>query len=196
MTTARATPHYWLEFSPGAARTGAELAVLRRGVGQEPGTVPEMWRFHHVTVSDSVADTGVPSARLAAEHTSLTLFAVHQQSQRKTMHQEGTGLGTALKLLRQSEQYKNNPDALNARVNALATSGDVTELAHHLRGLITLLRGIGQPLDYTRLFYDVLGWHTPEGQARVRRRWGAQYYDWTSDKRDKPEKATTTAKSK
>ena len=177
MTTDR-RPMYWEEFSPGSPRAGAELACLRRGVGREPGNVPEMWRFHRVRISDHEARTGAPSAPLTAEHTALTLFAVHQQAQRTCMHHRGTGLGTALRLLRQSSQFKDNPAALDTRVNALATSTDVAELAHHLRGLVTLLRGIGQPLDYTGLYYDVLYWHTPQGQERTRRTWGAQYYDW------------------
>ncbi|MER6010192.1 type I-E CRISPR-associated protein Cse2/CasB [Streptomyces bluensis] len=183
MSTEPKRPRYWWEsFSPDAARAGAELAVLRRGIGKEAGSVPEMWRFHRASLDSYEADTGLPSARLRAEHTALTLFAVHQQSQRKSMHQEKTGLGQALRRLRQSDKYKSNPETLDTRVNVLATSFDVAELAHHLRGLTTLLRGIQQPLDYTRLYYDVLGWHSPEGQDRARRRWGAQYYDWADAK--------------
>ena len=181
MTTDRPT-YWWEDFSPEAARSGADLAVLRRGIGAQPGTVPQMWRFHRTRISDFEADTGAPSARLTAEHTALTLFAVHQQSQQRPMHIDTIGLGTALRLLRQSEKYKNNPDALNARVNALATSSDVPELSYHLRGLITLLRSIGQPLDYTRLCSDVYSWHFDDGPDRVRRRWGAQYYDWAGEK--------------
>ncbi|KPI15684.1 CRISPR-associated protein, Cse2 family [Actinobacteria bacterium OK074] len=185
--TERKKPAYWWEkFSPTKTpHAGAALAALRRGIGQEPGAVPEMWRFHEAELESAVAETGAPSAELTAEHTALTLFAVHQQSQRQPMHRKGTGLGSALRRLSQSPQYKETPDALNARVNALATSADVLELAHHLRGLITLLRGIGQPLDYTQLHDDILAWHYPDGQARVRRRWGAQYYDW-SKKSDQP----------
>ncbi|MGW3731173.1 type I-E CRISPR-associated protein Cse2/CasB [Streptomyces sp. NPDC000851] len=187
MTTTDRRPMYWEEFSPDSARAGAELACLRRGVSREPGNVPEMWRFHRVRISDHDARTGAPSAPLTAEHTALTLFAVHQQSQRKSMHRQGIGLGASLRQLRQSEKYKKNPQALNARVNALATSADVPELAHHLRGLITQLRGIGQPLDYTSLFSDVLAWHSPEGQERTRRRWGAHYYDWADSKTKQPQ---------
>jgi CRISPR system Cascade subunit CasB len=182
VTTSR-RPKYWEDFSPAATRAGAELAALRRGVGQEPGSVPDLWRFHRVHISEYEADTGAPSDRLTAEHIALTLFAVHQQAQRQSMHREKTGFGTALRHLRQSDKYKTIPDALDARVNALATSGDLPELTHHLRGLVTQLRGISQPLDYTRLYYDVLAWHVPEGQDRVRRSWGAQYYDWAGPKR-------------
>ncbi|MCX5206046.1 type I-E CRISPR-associated protein Cse2/CasB [Streptomyces sp. NBC_00237] len=181
--TARRRPLYWEDFTPGALRAGAELAALRRGIGQEPGNAPDMWRFHRVRISEYEAQTGAPSSTLAAEHTALTLFAVHQQSQRTSMHRAKNGLGSALRTLRQSDQYRNNPEALDTRVNALATAEEVGELAHHLRGLVTQLRGISQPFDYTALFYDVLRWHTPEARDQVRRRWGAQYYDWADTER-------------
>ena len=43
----------------------------------------------------------------------------------------------------------------------VATSTDTTELIGHLRGLVTLLRGHEQPLDYTRLFSDLCHWDDP-----------------------------------
>lgn len=181
---------YWEEFSPAAARSGADLAALRRGLGQEPGSVPELWRFHRASISSYEADSGELSPNLAAEHAALTLFALHQQSQRQPMHHRDIALGAALRRLRASDPYKNSPEALDTRVNVMATSGDVPELVNHLRGLVTLLRRSGQPLDYTRLYYDVRDWHFPERQDRVRRRWGAQYYDWAGTAKPEPKHAT------
>jgi hypothetical protein len=40
----------------------------------------------------------------------------------------------------------------------------------HLRGLVTQLRAIGQPLDYTRLMTDLRDWPDPARLAAVRRR--------------------------
>ena len=171
---------YWVKFDPRDKGSGAALAQLRKGVGRQAGSVPELWRYHAVVISDYEADTGVVSAPLAAEHAALTLFAVHQQSQDTSMHRADEHLGIALRKLRASKQFKDNPEALDRRVNSAATATSVAELVHHLRGLVTLLRGEHLPIDYTRLAQDIADWHHPDTRARARSRWGAQYYAWNS----------------
>ncbi|MFF8414505.1 type I-E CRISPR-associated protein Cse2/CasB [Streptomyces omiyaensis] len=175
---------YWEEFSATASGAGADLAALRRGLGQEAGGVPELWPYHRCVLPEYVAEEGHRDYRLTAEHAALTLFAVHQQHQQQPMHVAGVGTGVALRALRKSEKF--SEEAVDRRVNAAATSTDTAELVHHLRGLVTQLRGIRQPLDYTRLYRDIRNWHFPEGQERVRRSWGAQYYAWTAGSGDRP----------
>jgi CRISPR system Cascade subunit CasB len=154
---------------------GADLAALRRGIGREPGTVPEMWRFYTTLVA-----TGVVTNRLRAEHTALTLFGVHQQSKTTPMHQTGHGLGTALRAVRRSDKF--SEQAVDRRFTAAATATSMAELALHLRGLVALLHDhdIDQPLDYTQLFRDLNDWQYPQNQGRVRRRWGSQYFVWSA----------------
>ena len=171
-------PWYWATFDPKARSAGADTAALRKGLGREPGSVPELWRFYKVAVPEEVAATGRITSELAAEHAALTLFALHQQSQAASMHQDGEHIGSALLKLRGSDQFSANPGALDQRVGAAATATSVTELVFHLRGLITLLRGKQLPLDYTQLTHDIADWRWPEHQARVRRRWGASYFAW------------------
>ena len=178
LTTRR--PWYWTRFNPADKSAGAETAQLRRGVGQPAGSVPELWRHYAVAISDYEAATGVMPTGLVAEHAALTLFGIHQQSQSTSMHRPGEHIGTALRKLRSSPQFADNPEALDRRVNAAATSTSVTELVFHLRGLITLLRGQQLPLDYTKLTEDIAGWHHPDARARARRRWGANYYTWNA----------------
>jgi CRISPR system Cascade subunit CasB len=182
-----ARPHYWQRHTDGSGAwtqrgpaPGADLAALRRGIGREPGTVPEMWPYYTALSAD-----GRLSARLRAEHLALTLFAVHQQSQRQPVHRGGVGLGTALLKLR--ERDKSSAAAVDRRFGAAATATTLSEVGHHLRGLITQLRGVtSQPgLDYTQLVDDLYRWQFPDGQARVRRRWGSQYFAW-SPKADAP----------
>jgi CRISPR system Cascade subunit CasB len=176
---AKRGPWLWQDLDPGAARAGAVLATLRTAVGRSPGDVSGLWSHYRVVVPDDVAARGTIHPHLAAEHAALTLFAVHQQSQDTRMHQDGSRLGTSLRALR-STAFKDNPDALDRRVNAAAATDSVQELTVHLRGLVRLLRDQHIPLDYTALVQDLADWQHPNARGYVRRRWGAQYYVWSS----------------
>lgn len=185
MTNGRPT-HYWLRYTDGdgawnrrGPAPGEELAALRRGIGRDPGTVASMWPYY-----TQLDDAGRRTERLEAEHLALTLFAVHQQSQARPVHRTGVGLGTALLALRRSGKF--SEEALDRRVGAAATATSTGEVAHHLRGLVTQLRGVSDVagLDYTRLFRDLRNWHIAERRAEVRRRWGGQYFAWTRETAD------------
>lgn len=148
---------------------GSDLAALRRGAGRDAGDVPEMWRYYTTLRRD-----GRRTSLLAAEHAALTLYAIHQQSKVRPMHVSGIGLGTAMRALRLSDKF--SQDAVDRRFAAAATAISFGEVCLHLRGLITQLRTIDQPLDYTRLYRDLVGWQDPERVASVRREWGGQYF--------------------
>jgi CRISPR system Cascade subunit CasB len=175
---------YWEDFDPAGRHVGADLAVLRKGVGRRVGDVWEMARFYR-----SVPADGTTTAGLWAEHAALALFAVHQQSQSASMHRAGTQLGAAARLLHtggtaaggkrsQSEPSggRYSEEAVNRRMHQTATATDPTELVTHLRGLVTLLRTIKQPLDYTQLRRDIERWHYPDARAGIRARWARHYF--------------------
>lgn len=176
---AKRGPWLWEELDPKQARAGAVLATLRTGVGRAPGDVSGLWRYYRVVVPDEVAATGRIHPNLAAEHAALTLYAVHQQSQSIPMHRKDAFFGVALRALR-STAFKDNPDALDQRVNAAAATDSVKDLTIHVRGLVRMLRDQRIPLDYTALVEDFAAWQYPNARVMVRRRWGAQYYVWTS----------------
>ncbi|HWO61545.1 MAG TPA: type I-E CRISPR-associated protein Cse2/CasB [Umezawaea sp.] len=157
---------------------GRELAALRRGLGRLAGSVPQMWPYYRSVIPSA------ESPRLDAEHAALTLYGIHQQSQRHPMHRPGIGLGDALRQLKNHDGV--SEEAVTRRFNAAATATSVGELVAHLRGLITQLRGKDIALDYTRLREDLLGWINPAGQSWVRRRWGMQYHAWHSAEADVP----------
>lgn len=168
---AEGPPYYWTRFRSGDAPPGGDLAALRRGLGTNPGAEPLMWRFYcHLT------DEGKIDSKLRAEHAALTLFGIHQQSQRRLMHWNGTRLGEALRTLRLSSRY--SEAALDRRVAQCATADDVGEMTYHLRGLISMLKTTPDPqgLDYSLLVRDLIAWQHPDGRARVRRRWGSDYF--------------------
>ena len=89
------------------------------------------------------------------------------------MFAPGRGLGHAARTLI-GPPDEENPSA-RARFNALVTSTTVTELLHHLRGLISLLRARSIPLDHAMLADDILHFQQPDGARRIRLTWARQY---------------------
>lgn len=176
--------YYWQRHTDGQGRwltgespPGADLAALRRGLGKDPGAVPEMWRYY-----TTLNPAGTWTPQLAAEHLALTLFAVHQQSKQDPMHRDGVvfAFGSAVRALHK----KFSPDAVDRRFAAAATATSPNELGMHLRGLVSQLHDIGQPLDYTLLLADLVAWHNPARIPAVRRRWGSQYFAWKAEPAD------------
>lgn len=153
---------------------GEDLAALRRGAGRPAGSVPQMWRFY------TAGDTGGkdPSPGLNAEHIALVLFGFHQQSEHRLMHSSRRSFARALRDLRGSKRFNDREPALDAKVSAAATATSIGELGWHMRGLVALLKDAEISFDYSALVTDISMWQQPAGQARVRRRWGRDYYSW------------------
>ncbi|MEV6982384.1 type I-E CRISPR-associated protein Cse2/CasB [Sphaerisporangium sp. NPDC051017] len=170
---------------------GEELAALRAGLGREPGTVPALWPHYRSRVDDQLARRSRVSEEQKAEHAALALYGLHQQSRSEPMHRPKVRLGQALRRLHQSGKF--TQDAVNRRVNAAASATQVSALLTHLRGLITQLRTIGQPLDYDLLLDDIRAWQRPETRQRARRRWGLDYYGWSTSDQATPDPQPATA---
>ncbi len=183
-----ATPYWrgtWRWAANHGVPPGEDLAAFRSGLGQPAMSVPAMWPFYSSPTNDALARKGKVSTEQAAEHAALALFGLHQQSQRELMHRPGVGLGTAALRLRRHGKFSDQ--AVDARVNALATTTSVNALLQRLRGLVTQLRTVGQPLDYDRLVDDIRRWHHADGRQRVRRRWALEYRSW-----ERPDAPPTT----
>ena len=153
------------------ARARGDLAALRKGANRLPGELPEIWELTSVHVPDYAGDA--PTWEETAVHAAMTLYAVHQQSRTEPMFAPGRGLGHAARTLI-GPPDEENPSA-RARFNALVTSTTVTELLHHLRGLISLLRARSIPLDHAMLADDILHFQQPGGARRIRLTWARQY---------------------
>lgn len=156
---------------------GEDLAALRSGLGRTAGTAPALWPFY-----TTPPDDGRFGVELEAEHAALSLYGLHQQGRREPMHKRDVRLGDALRALRRSDRF--SADAVDRRVAALANAGSASVLVYRLRGLITQLRGIGQPLDYDALLRDIQRWHTPRSRNRARRELGLAYYAWAAKPKD------------
>lgn len=151
---------------------GEDLAALRSGLGRPAGTVPALWRFYTSPVDGQV------TPELEAEHAALSLYGLHQQSQSRPMHKPGIHVGTALRTLHRSERF--SEEAVDRRVAAAVHTSSVTALVYRLRGLVTQLRSVEQPLDYDRLLQDIKRWHYAEFRQSVRRDWGLAYHAWSA----------------
>lgn len=172
----------------------AELAQLRQAVNAEPGTsrMDSVWLPDELLEADAWRyDRGdeakaTPSER--ALHTAVTLFAVHQQSQREQpMHVPGTTFGAAAQWLAAvkgdtgAAASADNP--VYKRFTALGTAATYEELVYHARHLIKQLRGEKIGFDYGVFADDLRTFQLkgpfPSGQSgadHVRALWGRDYW--------------------
>jgi CRISPR system Cascade subunit CasB len=162
----------------GAARAVAELARLRRGAGKRVEETPDLWSVTLAGVPLPEHPGDAPTLTEQAAHTALTLYAVHQQSQRHGMHRPGQGLGAAVRAL---SQRGPSAQAVRRRFEALGTAATFTEIVHHARGLITQLRGLAIPLDYGVLADQLIGLQRPGRADLVRLAWGRDFYHTPRD---------------
>ena len=156
----------------------AYLAKLRRGVGKKPGSLPDIWEFTLKNLPEEfISRTGDPTRVEWAAHMAITLFALHQQGKSlpdNPMSVFGKPLGSAVHVLKM-KSGEAAEQAIKRRFDAVVTSDSPEELAHHLRGLIQLLRSKDIPLDYPRLAVDLYRFQSPEYRDGVRLQWGRDY---------------------
>jgi CRISPR system Cascade subunit CasB len=173
--------------------TAATLAEWRRGLAKEPMTAPGMWK-DIVPVAERVGRSEGWRRRVEeAVHHVLSLYAVHQQSRSEPMHvNDGTSLGAACRRLAGGPDEENK--GARRRMYAAVTADTPEELTHHLRGLVTLLRGKGIALDYTRLARELARWPYPAARTETRRRWGRDFE--ARGRSDEAGKDTPTAEAR
>lgn len=169
----------------------AELARLRQGVGRRPGEMPALWGSFLVQMPELLRGSNDPSEAEWAIYLSLTLFALHQQGEQGlSMHQQGRTLGSAVQELAKVSCVPGQEwteSSVIRRFNALATADSMPELAHHLRGMIQLLRRQKIPLDYPQLAADLYRFQFVEDAANVRLQWGRDLYRITMNETEEKE---------
>ena len=139
----------------------AELAKLRRGVGHRPGELPELWGSFLLGMPEGFQGNNGPTAAEWAVYLALTLYAVHQQGNDRPMNCPGNTLGRAVRQLAERNTSAGQDwteSSVLRRFNALATAEEITEISHHLRGMVQLLSAAKDgaiPLDYPQLAVDL-----------------------------------------
>lgn len=169
----------------------ATLAKLRRGIGKTPGSMPELWSVMFDGLPETLTrKSGDPTYGEWTVHTSLTLYALHQQGKdlkQKCMSREGETLGISLRKLIKDDE---DEERVKRRFDAAATADSLTEFSHHLRGLVQLLKAQDLPLDYPQLAEDLYWFQFPEARDSVRLGWGRDFY--RSQHSEKKENNTKT----
>ena len=174
-----------LSHTNNSSMLAAALAKLRRGIGKEPGSQPDLWEVTLDELPESLVGTDDrPSYGERAVHTALTLFALHQQGKEikeKCMNEAGATLGGAMRqLIRRKPERE---AAIKRRLIATVTSDSFEELAWHLRGLVQLLRDEEITLDYPLLAKELYRYQYPGNRDRIRLQWGRQFYWQPSEER-------------
>lgn len=171
----------------------AALANLRRGIGRAPGDLPDIWALYLQNMpAEWLSRTGEPTRAEWAIYLALTLYALHQQGhsmQTEQMCEKGISLGEAMQRLALLEDRKADggielnlaESGAQKRLAMLVTATDITEIAHHMRGVVQLLRSKGIPLDYPQLAADLYWLQSPDTAPGVRLCWGQDFYHYVSD---------------
>lgn len=145
---------YLLNLAKEGEEDRGALADLRSGLGKEPG---EMARVHkHVVPYLPKKDFNDRWYYVTA-----TLFGSFPK------HRSGRSLGEAFRPLRSKS------DSMEARFVALLNA-HLEDLDDHLRHAVSLLKANEQPLDWFRLFQDLLQWDCPEGPVQLS--WARDFY--------------------
>ncbi|MFV0429613.1 MAG: type I-E CRISPR-associated protein Cse2/CasB [Arachnia sp.] len=156
------------------------LAELRRADPAAPGADPALWEVTLNNMPEGLAGRGdAPSWAESAIHASLVLYAVHQQGASLPMHVSGVGLGDAVRRVSYARSGSDWDPGTISRFHALARAQSSAIRLHHLRGLVTLMRGEKVPLDYGQLASDLWLLNT-RGADRVMLRWGRQLHRLTN----------------
>lgn len=185
---------------PGAQPTAwaaATMAALRRATPGQIDENPATWEIVYSALPEELIGRGEAMSRAErAAHAALVLYAVHQSSQPRPLHQRGIRLGQALRRL---------PDAIDEkspilrRFNSLISASTFEATMYHLRSLMTLLRREGIALDHARLCRDLFSLQDPRTAPAVRRQWGRDYFgsrgvsDATAEADDRAEEAGRSA---
>ncbi|HBN83142.1 MAG TPA: type I-E CRISPR-associated protein Cse2/CasB [Clostridiales bacterium] len=162
----------------------AMLAKLRRGIGKQPGELPELLE---IVLSNNPEDFYGKGDEISkpvwAIYTALTLFALHQQGKDHPMSSNGNAetkkpgnsLGAAVGcLVKKGDEDREL--AIKRRFDAVVTANEFTEFAYHARSIIQLLKAEDITLDYPRLAEDCYWCQFDEVRNQIRLRWGEDYY--------------------
>jgi CRISPR system Cascade subunit CasB len=139
------------------------LAALRRGLGQPPGTVADMYRY---VVPWLPAEPN--RQREAAYYALAALFAYHPAV---------GGTGNMGHHFARTRDPQGDDTAIERRFTALLAAHP-DDLEFFLRQAISFLRSKEVPVNWQQLLADVLAWGHPD--RYVQKRWARAFWGRTS----------------
>lgn len=164
-------------------------AALRKGVGRDPGDLPELYGFLLQDMPEEFMENeGAPSKEEWSCYVTLTLYALHQQGNdvsKSPMNESGVSFGTALWKLSKAMDDDRAEDRVFKRLKVVASAKDIRETAYHLRQLVQLMRSYGISLDYGILAGDLYQGQFPDMASQLHLKWGQDFFRNVNQSKDK-----------
>jgi CRISPR system Cascade subunit CasB len=142
----------------------AALAMLRRGLGKQPGEAMEVYRY----IGNFAANTK-SRAHEEALHTIATLFGLYP-SESRAGDSFDSNLGASVSELK----AKVKSDSIEKRFVALLNT-HADDLPNHLRQMVGLLKANEVRINWLQLLNDINWWD--DDKREVQRRW-AKAFHW------------------
>lgn len=163
--------NYLLGLAKEGQRDSGALAELRSGLGKKPG---EMSRVHRHVVPFLTEGKYWQDRWYYLVATLFGLHPMHKDSNvieadgriRREDYTVGTSFGEVW-------MERGHVESIEARFIALINA-DPDDLDDHLRHAISLLKAHEKPLDWRRLFSDILNWGNQDKE--VQRKWARDFY--------------------
>jgi len=137
----------------------AGLATLRKGLGKEPGTVTEMYKYVYSRIPGQTNPFDEKIYFLTA-----SLFALWHQGKQKL---EGDFEGDLGKTFRQVNK-KMESESIKERFTAIINS-HFDDLFNHLRHAVSLAKSKDVPVNWSFLLEDLKWWNNDD--KRVQKKW-------------------------
>ena len=154
-------------------------AQLRGAISREAGSVPAIW---DLTLDDRSAYLGdEPTRGEKAVHGALTLWARHQGSNTRPMHDASDrprSFASAIRVVAETQrgdQRAAEETPIYRRFSAAVQAPTYEGLLIHLRSLISQLETAEIPCDYAQLAADLFAWQDPRRRTSVMRQWGRPF---------------------
>ncbi|MUH60530.1 type I-E CRISPR-associated protein Cse2/CasB [Bifidobacterium canis] len=182
------------------AKAVADIARLAHAAGHEVGADPAIIPLTVPQMDDTeiyphgVGSFSGPTDEERAAHAAITLFAVHQQSQRnQPMHVDAyVSLGRATGAM----AYGNfNEKGIRSTFDKMQTASSWAEMIRHARRLIALLKREDQPLNYGLFAQDLMRLRQGRTAANaVRLRWGRDFQSAYMNEKNKSDNSKQSQK--
>lgn len=157
------------------------LAELRRGVGKQPGELPELWGMIFEDMPEELLGKySEPSKAEWAVYISLTLYALHSQSSDTDMNVEKISVGAAA--ARIVDEKQDNMERIMNRMSRILNFNTIKDIERHLRSLTELMKNDGVGLDYEMLARDLFLLQSAEYSKSVKLKWGRDFYGYINAK--------------
>lgn len=138
------------------------LASLRRGLGQPPGTVADMYRY----VEPFLGQERSASYKESAFYLVAALFALHPKS---------TDFGDMGKHMA-ATRTESGSDALERRFTALLAA-HTDDLPEYLRQAVSFLKSKDVPVNWNQLLWDLQNWEKRDDpKFSVQKKWARSFW--------------------